>query len=100
MADIKIQLYKKTGSNFDSILLQNADWYGILNKPTTYTPIAHTHSKSQVGLSNVDNTSDETKYVQGLRETRANVNTKIWTGTQAQYDAIVTKDATTLYFIT
>lgn len=25
---------------------------------------------------------------------------KIWTGTQAQYDAIVTKDTTTLYFIT
>ena len=25
--------------------------------------------------------------------------TKIWTGTQAQYDAIGTKDANTLYFI-
>ena len=25
---------------------------------------------------------------------------KLWTGTQAQYDAIVTKNATTLYFIT
>ena len=44
MADIKIQLYKKTGSNFESILLQNADWYGIPNKPTTYTPTAHTHT--------------------------------------------------------
>lgn len=48
MADIKIQLYKKTGSNFDSILLQNADWYGIPNKPTTYTPTAHTHTISNI----------------------------------------------------
>jgi len=44
MADIKIQLYKKTGSDFESVLLQNADWYGIPNKPTTYTPTAHTHT--------------------------------------------------------
>ena len=55
--------------------------------------------KGDVGLGNVDNTSDTNKYVQGVRETRANTNTKIWTGTQAQYDAIGTKDANTLYFI-
>jgi hypothetical protein len=28
------------------------------------------------------------------------LNTRIWTGTQAEYDAVATKDATTLYFIT
>lgn len=44
MADIKIQLYKKTGSDFESVLLQNVDWYGIPNKPTTFTPTAHTHT--------------------------------------------------------
>lgn len=48
MADIKIQLYKKTGSDFESVLLQNADWYGIPNKPTTFTPTAHTHTGSQI----------------------------------------------------
>jgi len=34
-----------------------------------------------------------------ILETRANIPTKFWTGTQAQYDAIVTKDSATLYFI-
>jgi len=48
MADIKIQLYKKTGSDFESVLLQNADWYGIPNKPTTFTPTAHTHTISNI----------------------------------------------------
>jgi hypothetical protein len=35
-----------------------------------------------------------------LIETRASTSTTIWTGTQAQYDAIGTKSSTTLYFIT
>jgi hypothetical protein len=35
-----------------------------------------------------------------LVETRASTATSIWTGTQAQYDAIGTKSSTTLYFIT
>ena len=35
-----------------------------------------------------------------LIETRASTPTSIWTGTQAQYDAIGTKSDTTLYFIT
>ena len=48
MADIKIQLYKKTGSDFESVLLQNADWYGIPNKPTTFTPTNHEHPISEV----------------------------------------------------
>lgn len=56
MADIKIQLYKKTGSNFDSILLQNADWHGIPNKPSTYTPTAHTHTISNI--TNLQSTLD------------------------------------------
>ena len=43
------------------------------------TPLSHTHGN--------------------IVETRASVLTKIWTGTQAQYDAIGTKDANTLYFI-
>ena len=48
MADIKIQLYKKTGSDFESVLLQNADWAGIPNKPTTFTPTNHEHPISEV----------------------------------------------------
>lgn len=37
------------------------DWSQITNKPTTFAPASHTHTKAQVGLGNVDNTSDATK---------------------------------------
>lgn len=95
------------------------EWSQIANKPTTFTPAAHSHTKAQVGLGNVDNTSDATKNsatatltnktisgdnntitkVNSVKETRANIETMFWTGTQAQYDAIGTKDSNTLYFI-
>jgi len=39
-------------------------------------------------------------FVAGVVEIRANLNIKFWTGTQTQYDDIVTKDDNTLYFIT
>ena len=55
--------------------------------------------KTMLSLNNVDNIADASKYVLGLRETRANTQLKIWNGTQAQYDAIGTKDTTTIYFI-
>ena len=35
----------------------------IANKPATFPPSAHTHTKDQVGLSDVDNTSDMNKPV-------------------------------------
>ena len=38
-------------------------WSGITGKPSTFTPSSHTHTKSQVGLGNVDNTADSTKSV-------------------------------------
>jgi hypothetical protein len=47
----------------------------------------------------VGNTISASGYAVGVVETRASVLTKIWTGTQAQYDTIGTKDANTLYFI-
>ena len=59
----------------------------------------HSVDKSDVGLGNVDNTADSSKYVQGVVETRNSDNLKFWSGTQAQYDAIGTKDANTIYFI-
>jgi len=71
-----------------------------LNNHTNNINNPHSVTKTQIGLGNVDNVADVNKYVQGVRETRANTNTKIWTGTQAQYDAIGTKDTATLYFIT
>ena len=38
-------------------------WSGVTGKPSTFTPSAHTHTKSQVGLGNVDNTADSVKSV-------------------------------------
>jgi hypothetical protein len=67
-------------------------------------------TKTMVGLGNVDNTSDSNKPVSTAQQTAlddkvgksASTGTTvnlIWSGTQAQYDAIGTKDANTLYFI-
>ena len=38
-------------------------WGNISGKPSTFTPSSHTHTKSEVGLGNVDNTADSAKSV-------------------------------------
>lgn len=38
-------------------------WGNVSGKPSAYTPSSHTHSKSEVGLANVDNTADANKSV-------------------------------------
>lgn len=38
-------------------------WGNVTGKPSTYTPSSHTHTKSEVGLGNVDNTADSSKSV-------------------------------------
>lgn len=38
-------------------------WGNVAGKPSTFTPSAHTHTKNQVGLGNVDNTADKDKSV-------------------------------------
>lgn len=38
-------------------------WGNVAGKPSTFTPSAHTHTKNQVGLENVDNTADKDKFV-------------------------------------
>ena len=61
----------------------------------------HTHTKGEVGLGNVDNTSDAAKPVSTA--TQAALDGKepaSWTGTQAQYDALGTKDPNTTYYVT
>lgn len=109
--------------------LGNADNTSDVNKPiSTATQTAlngkanssHTHTKSQItdfptSMPPTEHSTDlltsgtlgvarggtgrTDGYAVGVVETRASVLTKIWTGTQAQYDAIGTKDADTLYFI-
>ena len=82
----------------------NHDWAEVTGKPVAYPAIAHVHEVADI--NNLQTTLDSkasTTYV----DTADNyiINTlmnglKLWSGTQAQYDAIVTKNATTLYFIT
>lgn len=43
-------------------------WSGVTGKPSTYTPSSHTHTKSEVGLGNVDNTSDANKNVKSSKK--------------------------------
>ena len=38
-------------------------WGNVTGKPASFPPSAHTHTKSEVGLSNVDNTADASKRV-------------------------------------
>lgn len=49
-----------------------ADWNTLTNKPATFPPSAHTHAKSEVGLANVDNTSDLAKPVSTATQTALN----------------------------
>lgn len=97
-------------------------WADIIDKPTTFTPPVATGAalggvivgnglrmtgsyltirdglgiKTNTGTSqlDVDKAAMDTWYA------RTTQNLIVWKGTQAEYDAIGTKDATTLYFIT
>ena len=50
--------YADTAGSVDSVA-----WENVTDKPSTYTPATHTHTKAQVGLGNVDNTADKDKPV-------------------------------------
>lgn len=63
----------------------------------SYASSTHTHAISDVsGLQ----TALDGKQASGNYVIAASTGAKLWIGTQSQYDAIVTKDATTLYNIT
>ena len=54
-------------------------WSGITGKPSTFTPSSHTHTKSQVGLGNVDNTADSAKSVK-YATSAGSANSVPWSG--------------------
>lgn len=92
----------------------------IDNKPTTFPASAHTHTKDQVGLGKVDNTSDAERNsavatltnktingdnntitkVNSLKNQNGNTEIKTRAGTKAQHTAVASKDANTLYLVT
>lgn len=101
----------KTGwDKLSETVTATADWDSIANKPTSFTPTAHTHTisditdfPSQTGNSGKFLTTNGTSASWGNVSEVASQSTgtvKFWTGTQTQYDAITTKGTTTLYIIT
>lgn len=82
------------GGTADSV-----DWNSVLNKPDTYTPTAHTHKSNEITdlptiPTNTSQLNNDSNFV------ASTVVTAFWSGTQAEYDALTTKNATTLYLIT
>lgn len=87
MADIdKI----KIGSTTYNI---SPSWSNITNKPNSFTPASHTHTKSEVGLGNVDNTADANKRVDYANSAGSvawdNISSKPITITQKNNDSPV-----------
>ena len=104
MAIHNVEMRQRVGGVFGDTIYLKANWANIDGKPSTFTPTSHEHSAVDITSGTLPlargGTNRSDGYAVGVVETRANVLTKIWTGTQAQYDAIGTKDANTLYFIT
>ena len=96
------------------------DWSQIANKPSSFAPSPHSHTKASVGLGKVDNTSDAEKNsavatltnktiswdnntitkVNSLKNQNGNTEIKTRSGTKTQHTALASKDANTLYFVT
>lgn len=107
---------------WDWILMSDTtpEWSQIADKPSAFTPSPHTHTKAQVWLGKIDNTSDAEKNsavatltnktisgddntitkVNSLKNQNGDTEIKTRTGTKAQHTAVGTKDANTLYLIT
>lgn len=66
---VKVNYADKAGSATSASSATVADsaksvaWGNVTGKPSTFTPSTHTHTKSEVGLGNVDNTADANKSV-------------------------------------
>lgn len=94
------------------------DWSQITNKPATFAPASHTHTKAQVELGNVDNTSDATKNsatatltnktiswdnntitkVNSLKNLNGSSELKLWAGNTANIPAPEAQQAGVIYF--
>ena len=70
-----------------------ASWSSITDKPSSFTPANHNHTKSEVGLGNVDNTADANKSVKYANSAGSvawnNISSKPITITQRNNDSPV-----------
>jgi hypothetical protein len=117
-----VKLTGDLGGTADSPTVPGLSTKAPLANPT-FTGNVSGITKTMVGLSNVDNTTDANKPISTATATalggKANtththvadnvtdfntatvtaIGGKLWFGTQAAYDAIITKDASTLYVV-
>ena len=73
---------------------------GLAGALDSKADVDHTHTPAEVGLGNVDNTSDADKPISTA--TQAALDGKepaSWTGTQAQYDALGSYDPDVTYYV-
>lgn len=75
------------GGTADSV-----DWSNITNKPETFAPSNHTHTAADIGLGNVDNTSDADKPISTA--TQAALDNKVNTSVLGQAGGVATLDGT------
>ena len=68
------------------------DWSNITNKPETFAPSNHTHTAADIGLGNVDNTSDADKPISTA--TKAALDNKVNTSVLGQAGGVATLDET------
>lgn len=76
--------------------LTSVTWNDVSGKPTSFAPSAHSHPISEVtGLQTaLDSKSASTHTHDSITNQNGGTALKLWTGTQAQYDALTTKDTT------
>lgn len=79
-------------------------WAGITDKPSTFTPSSHTHPANQISDSTTVGravvTAADAAAARSAIGAVAGAGLTLWTGTAAQYAAIGTKDANTVYVVT
>jgi hypothetical protein len=78
----------------------SVSWNDVTGKPSTFPPSTHTHPISEVInlQSSLNAKLDATAVAVGVNDNGAGASLLFWYGTEAQYQAIVTKSPTTLYF--
>lgn len=81
--------------------LFSGSYADLTDKPSTFAPSTHTHAISEVtGLqTELNGKAASTHKHNSIIQTNGNTALQFWKGTQAQYDAIATKNSNTIYFI-
>lgn len=93
----------KTAKAADSAKADAVPWGGITGKPTTFPPATHNHDSAYAAVShNHDALYQSINFLQTYMPTTpggTGASIQFWKGTQAQYDALPSKDSSVFYII-